>query len=81
MTLPTCQEIHDFLADYIHQELPAEARAEFDRHLKCCPCCVNYLKSYRTTLELVQETRQPATFPPLPVELKTAILAARNKVS
>ncbi|HEY1065942.1 MAG TPA: zf-HC2 domain-containing protein, partial [Pirellulales bacterium] len=46
----TCQELVDFLDAYISGELSADDRAEFERHLGCCPACVVYLNTYRETV-------------------------------
>lgn len=74
----TCQEILDFLADYIGGELPAAQRAEFERHLAICPPCVAYLKSYEQTIKLGKCACSDADEKP-PEELIKAILAARAK--
>ena len=75
----TCQEILDFLGDYVGGELPAAQREEFERHLALCPPCVAYLKSYEQTIKLgkcacVDTDQKP------PEELIKAILAARSKL-
>lgn len=76
----TCQEAIDFILSYLDGELPAEVRAEFERHLAICRNCVSYLDSYRTTVNLEKTAfaacNDPNT-PPLPEELIQAILAAR----
>jgi hypothetical protein len=35
-----CREFTDFLHEYLVESLPAEVRAEFDKHLAACPWCV-----------------------------------------
>ncbi|MBL0871575.1 MAG: zf-HC2 domain-containing protein [Phycisphaerales bacterium] len=56
----TCKEVLDFLMAYIDNELPTDQRDDFDRHLKVCPSCVNYMKSYRETVRLSRESALPA---------------------
>lgn len=56
----TCKEVLEFLMAYIDNELPADQREDFDRHLKVCPSCVNYMKSYRETVRLSRESAMPA---------------------
>ena len=78
----TCRElINEFLADYLGDGLPPDARREFDEHLAVCPACVNYLESYKRTIRLekeafAEEQRDP---PPIPEELIRAVLAAKDK--
>ena len=52
MLAMTCRELADFLMDYLNEDLAADVRAAFDRHLALCPNCVAYVKTYRTTIEL-----------------------------
>jgi anti-sigma factor RsiW len=35
-----CREFNGFLHEYLFGNLPAEERAEFDKHLAECPSCV-----------------------------------------
>ena len=78
-----CREFTEFLHDYLFGNLPAEERAEFDRHLAECPWCVAYLDSYRKTIELEQAAFAPAEDELLPAdvpdELIQAILLARGR--
>ena len=48
----TCQDVADFLVDYVDGELPALVRRQFEAHLGLCPDCVNYLQQYRDTIRL-----------------------------
>lgn len=79
----TCREILDFLMAYLDGELSPEVRAEFDRHLAVCPACVNYLASYRQTLELERQSFDPGATEPglseVPEDLVRAILASRKR--
>jgi anti-sigma factor RsiW len=77
----TCRELADFIADYLAGTLPAETRAQFERHMGVCTNCVSYLDGYKTTVELGRrafddpDAPVPAT---VPEELVKAILAARR---
>lgn len=78
----TCRELIDFIMAYTAGELAPEQRACFDAHLPECPACVDYLRSYRETVQLARgAVRHPDD--PLPVdvpeELVRAVLAARRK--
>jgi anti-sigma factor RsiW len=80
-----CREFTEFLHDYLFGNLPAEERAEFDKHLAECPWCVAYLDSYRKTMQLGQAAFAPAEDAPPPAdapeELIQAILLARLRSS
>jgi anti-sigma factor RsiW len=73
-----CREMAEFLMDYTAGELPADVRARFDEHLRRCPECVCYLKSYEFTVRACHQAGSPRDIPPLPEELVRAILASRN---
>jgi anti-sigma factor RsiW len=80
-----CREFTEFLHEYLFGNLPAEERAEFDKHLAKCPWCVAYLDSYRKTIELEQAAFVAAEDEHLPAdvpdELIQAILQARGRSS
>lgn len=81
MTLLTCQEVLDFLSDYVEGRLPAGEHARMDEHLAVCPPCVDYLKSFEATLAACRSLRASdvaAQLPEMPEELVQAILAARQ---
>lgn len=78
----TCRELADFLMDYVSDELPEGARAEFEWHLRACPNCHEYVVEYCATMEA---GRLACTHPDDPVpgevpeDLVRAILEARKK--
>ncbi|MCC6320625.1 MAG: zf-HC2 domain-containing protein [Phycisphaerales bacterium] len=78
----TCKELIDFLVDYTDGHLGAEARAEFDRHLRVCPSCRAYLDTYQRTVTMARQSlcaderaEAPAS---VPRGLVNAILEARK---
>jgi anti-sigma factor RsiW len=75
----TCREAIDFILQYLDGELPADVRAEFDRHLAICESCVAYLDSYKETVRMEKTAYAAAPANALPEELVQAILAARGK--
>ena len=78
----TCRECADFLSDYVAGELPAEQLAVFERHLKACPNCEEYMRQYRTTIAAGRAAcLDPNAQPDLPEPLIRAILAARKASS
>jgi anti-sigma factor RsiW len=47
---PTCQELAEFLTDYLEGVLGAEERASFDRHIADCRDCTLYVEQMRVTI-------------------------------
>ncbi|HEY5611515.1 MAG TPA: zf-HC2 domain-containing protein [Thermoanaerobaculia bacterium] len=74
----TCRELFDFIHDYLSNELPADERAELERHLAVCPSCVVYLESYRATEHMARAVADDDAPSDAPEELIAAILAARR---
>jgi anti-sigma factor RsiW len=76
----TCQELLDFLMDYVDGQLPAAQLDSFEQHLRACPPCVHYVDSYRETAALGQSIcHQDDALPPeVPEALIEAILRARQ---
>ncbi|MEP7310594.1 MAG: zf-HC2 domain-containing protein [Acidobacteriota bacterium] len=77
----TCREFADFMMDYLSDELSAESRVRFDRHLGLCTNCQKYFTSYEETVKLGKKAFEHDDAP-LPTEvpeaLVRAILAARR---
>jgi len=78
----TCKDFSDFLMSYLDGDLAGVERESFDAHVEACPECLNYLDSYRATVELgksVCGTRPDGPVPDdVPEALVHAILAARR---
>ena len=78
-----CREFTEFLHEYLFGNLPADERAEFEKHLAECPWCVAYLDSYKKTILLTKEAFAALGngSPPAdaPEELIQAILRARPR--
>ncbi len=76
----TCQEMIDFLADYLEGELPESQSHTLDQHLALCPECEAYLQSYRSTIDLSTLVCRDREGHPeaMPEDLVQAILEARR---
>ena len=70
---PTCQQLIDFLDDYVAGDLPQDRVEGFERHLARCPSCVAYVASYRETIRITQ-TASAVDIEDIPADLLTAIL-------
>ena len=77
----TCQQVLDYLSDYVEGRLPAADVARLDEHLAVCPQCIDYLENFKATLAACQAFRAAAfeKLPPMPEDLVTVLLAARGR--
>jgi anti-sigma factor RsiW len=78
----TCQEVADFLMDYLNGELSQPQRAVFETHLCICPDCVAYMQSYEITIKASKaawDQVHDRDANDVPEDLIRAILAARNE--
>lgn len=78
----TCKELIEFIELYVAGDLPPESLLLFDQHLERCPDCVDYLDSYRKTIQYGRDTLLSdagAQGSPMPEDLVEAILASTFK--
>lgn len=52
LTADTCRELTKLIGDYIAGKLEPRVKREFKQHLQVCPDCVNFLKSYKKTVDV-----------------------------
>ena len=77
----TCRELIEFLDDYVAGALPSDRRRAFEEHLALCPDCVNYLESYRLTIDLGRKALlDDEALATVPEGLVRAILASRDTI-
>ena len=50
----TCREVTTLIDDYLRGALPGPVRRDLERHLRLCPDCVSFLKTYRKTVRATQ---------------------------
>lgn len=62
----TCREFVELLTDYLDDALPAEQRAEIERHVVFCRGCSNYLEQMHSTIGLLRRIADddPGAAPP-----------------
>src|SRR6187401_1140029 len=62
----SCADVIRFLDDYVAGNLAPQQRAAFEAHLAICPQCVEYIASYRRTIDLVRDAVAPDAVAPPP---------------
>jgi anti-sigma factor RsiW len=68
----SCQELVELVTSYFEDALPADERAEFERHITGCDGCREYVEQMRATIELAGSL-SPADVSP---EAERELLAA-----
>jgi len=46
----SCKRMTDLIFNYLTDQLSPALKDEFERHLKICPDCVNFLNTYKKTV-------------------------------
>ena len=80
----TCAEFEDFILSYLEGTLPEVQRRRFERHIRFCSECRDYLTAYRRTVELEKAVfADPGAQVPgdVPEDLVQAVLKARENLS
>ncbi|MEM7500671.1 MAG: zf-HC2 domain-containing protein [Pseudomonadota bacterium] len=78
----TCREFEAFVLRYIDDELSERERTVFERHLKFCRECREYLAAYRRGIELGQAVLTDDDKPlpnAVPRDLIAAVLDATRR--
>jgi anti-sigma factor RsiW len=74
---PCCQEICEFLSEYLDDELCAERRVIFQAHLDQCPPCAEFLARLRGVSKISKASCcDGRTRIPLPDDMVKAIMSA-----
>ena len=60
---PQCKQLLGSLSEYIDGELQAELCAEIEAHVKDCDNCRIVIDTLRKTVELYEQTAEPAGLP------------------
>jgi anti-sigma factor RsiW len=78
----SCREFEDFVQTYVDGGLPERQKIVFERHLRFCRECREYLAAYQRTVEIAQSL-QATPYGPVPADvpenLIKAILQARTQ--
>jgi hypothetical protein len=63
LTNKTCKEITDLVFGYLNGTLNPAVKRDFQRHLRICPDCVNFLNTYKKTAAVIRSI-PPEEIPP-----------------
>lgn len=69
--MPSCSRLVALLTEYLDGRLPDDLRSDLDQHLAACPECVAFVRTFRSTLSLVQSLSEQD----LPAELRLRLRA------
>ena len=76
--LKDCEDIQDFLMDYLDEKLPKSESFVFRLHLFLCSACRGYMKRYNTSVEIAQNIMDDPP-PPELINLTNEFLKKRIK--
>jgi len=51
LTNQICEQVAALVLAYLNDELSPRRKRDFQQHLKICPDCVNFLKTYKKTIQ------------------------------
>lgn len=54
----SCQQVNQFILDYLEGDMDDQTRVAFESHLQNCPNCAAFLDQYRSTTRLVREAEE-----------------------
>jgi anti-sigma factor RsiW len=68
----TCKELVELVTDYLEGALPRGERRRFDRHIRGCPHCTEYLHQFRQVIRTLGRLTEDSLSP----EAKEAFTSA-----
>ena len=51
----SCEQINQFIIDYLDDNLPEQTKKKFEMHINKCPNCSAYFDQYNDTVMMVNE--------------------------
>ncbi len=69
----SCEDVNQFIIDYLEETIPPRTRSRFEAHISECPDCGPYFDQYLQTVDLVKEAE---TIQPQPPEELIALTLA-----
>ena len=74
-TNKTCKQIAEIVYGYLNNKLGSGVKRDFERHLRACPDCVAFLRTYQRTVAATKAVRVDD----LPANVRANILAFLRK--
>jgi anti-sigma factor RsiW len=74
----SCFDTDHLLFEYVEEELPADVRAKLDKHIADCRSCVEYVNSYRRTIQATHDHALPEMQMPLELQKRLKDFLAQN---
>lgn len=65
----TCERVTALIRDYLAGELNPDMTTAFEEHVRRCPDCVAFLKTYQKTTQVVESLR----YEDIPAEMQTRV--------
>ena len=73
-----CGDTEQLLFEYVEKELPADVRTKLEKHIADCRSCVEYVDSYRRTIEATHCHGCPETEMPPELQRRLKDFLAQN---
>jgi len=73
-----CTDTEHLLFEYVAGDLNEETRRKLDKHLADCPSCIQYVGSYRKTIELTHNHGLPEIEMPLELQSRLRDFIQKN---
>ena len=73
-----CSDTEQLLFEYVEEELPAGVRSKLDKHIADCRSCVDYVNSYRHTIEATNKHGCPEIEMPVELQRRLKDFLAQN---
>jgi Putative zinc-finger len=74
-TSKTCKQMSDLIFDYVTRRLSPSLTGDFERHLRICPDCVNFLNTYKKPVSVAGRLNSTA----IPAKVRENVLAFLRK--
>ncbi len=66
-----CESVVRLLVEFLEHQLPPDVHADLERHLAQCPGCLAQLKTYQSTVSILQSLSEDDLPPELRWTLKS----------
>ena len=68
--MPDCSRLVALLTEYLDGRLPQDLRSDLEQHLEGCPECIAFVRTFRSTVALVQSLSEQDLPPALRLRLR-----------